>query len=666
MALLSVANVAYSYGDRRVLDGVSLTLDAGQRVGIVGRNGEGKSTLMKIIIGAMKPDEGQAAIARGASVGYLTQDFKLDLDKTLREEAMSAFADLHGLHDRLEAVAEKMSAPGVDGDELEKLLEEYASIERRMEASGGYSVEHRVEEALHGVGLYDAFFDVKVSDLSGGQKGRLALAKLLLSAPDVLLLDEPTNHLDIAGRQWLEDYLVQYPGAVLMISHDRWMLDRVVSKILELERGELVEYPGNYVKYRELRAERLIALHRQYEKQQEKLRSEQAFIDRYRAGQRAKQAQGREKRLERYKRDEVMEKPVELNEVSIRFGPRQRTGDIVSEAERLTMEYETKVLFRDLSLSVKRGARIGIIGPNGAGKTTLTKVLLGELEPTGGTTKLGSNVDVGHYKQTHEGLPLDYTVVEYLRKFVPSETEQEARNLAGAFLFSGMDQDKRLSVLSGGERSRAVLAGLVAGGHNVLVLDEPTNHLDIPGAERLEAALREFTQAKTGYGSNRGEAGTLMVISHDRMLLDQIVDQLIIFDGHGHVEHFLGTYSEYLAATKGKPAAALVDHKAGAGGPSGGRAKPQAAGQGAKEGSAKPQAAKVAEKPKKSRLAHLSQAQLEARIVEAEKKLAELDTRLADPAVYRDAAAVKRIQGERGRAQAELAPLEEEWASRAE
>ena len=676
MALVSVANLVYSYGDRRVLDGVSLTLDAGQHVGLVGRNGCGKSTLMKMIAGAagdetfkFKPDEGQIGIARGASVGYLHQDHHLDPQKTLREEAGQAFAALTSVHDEMEKLAHQMGE--VEGDELDRVLNRYAELEKKVEAMGGYAVDHKIEEALHGVGLTDEFFDVKVADLSGGQKGRLALAKLLLENPDVLLLDEPTNHLDIAGREWLEGYLAGYPGAVLLVSHDRWLLDRVVSNIYELEEGELVEYPGNYQKFRQLRVERRLAQWKQYEKQQEKIKSEQAFIDRYRAGQRAKQAQGREKRLERFKRDEVMERPIELDEVSIRFGARTRAGDIVATAERLSVEFETKALFHDFSLSIKRGERIGIIGPNGAGKSTLVRCLLGEQPPSSGSTKLGSQVSIGHYHQTHEGVPLEHTVVDYLRKFVPSETEQEARDLAGAFLFTGIEQDKPLGVLSGGERSRAVLAGLVAGGHNVLVLDEPTNHLDIPSSERLEGALRAFTEAATKYTetANRRYEGTLIVISHDRMLLDNLVDQLIVFDGHGHVKHFPGPYSEYLRVTK---EAALVDHtppvdlkkKAEEKKPA--KAEPKPASTQAKVGTAGGNGAPGKTQKRSSRFGNLSQEQLEKRIVEVERQLTAVDARLAQPDVYRDAAQVKRLQAEREELKSQLTPLEEEWAARAE
>ena len=660
MALLSVANVIYSYADQRVLDGVSLTLDQGQHVGLVGRNGCGKSTLMKLIAGSsagfnLKPDDGQVQIARGATIGYLHQDHHLDPVKTLREEAGEAFGELTKLHDQLEKLAHQMGE--AEGDQLDRLLKRYEQLEKRMEAAGGYAVDHLIDEALHGVGLDDSVFGVKVADLSGGQKGRLALAKLLLSKPDVLLLDEPTNHLDIAGRQWLEEYLAAYPGAVLVVSHDRWLLDRVATKIYELELGELVEYPGNYQQFRELRVERRLAQQRQYDKQQQKIKSEQAFIDRYRAGQRAAQAQGREKRLERFKRDELMQRPVELDDVSIRFGPKTRSGDMVASATHLTVEYETRSLFHDLNLSIKRGDRIGVIGPNGAGKTTLVRCLLGEQEPSSGTTRLGSQVSVGHYRQTHEDLNLGLTVMEYLRRFVPSETEQEARDLAGAFLFSGDEQDKPLSVLSGGERSRAVLAGLVAGGHNTLVLDEPTNHLDIPSAERLEAALRSFTEQTKGFGSNKTNAGTLVVISHDRMLLDHLVDQLLIFDGQGHVEHFLGTYSEYLATVK-ESVLVDIDEKSKA---AARQKKTAAADRERKQPTAPARSRKTS-----SKYSSLSQEQLEAKIVEVEKKLADLDAELANPEVYRDAAKVKRLQGRRNELNDQLGPLETEWSSRAE
>jgi ATP-binding cassette subfamily F protein 3 len=662
MALVGVANLVLSFGDRRILDGVNLTLEAGQHVGMVGRNGCGKSTLLKLIAGraGLKPDSGQVQVARSASVGYLTQDHDLHPDHTLREEAGTALAELEALHKEVERVHHDMAE--AEGDELDRLMKRFEQLEVKMHAAGGYATDHLIDQILHGLGLNDDVFGVKVRDLSGGQKGRLALAKLLLSHPDVLLLDEPTNHLDIAGRRWLEDFLSTYSGAVLLVSHDRWVLDRVVTKIYEMEDGRLVEYPGNYQQYREQRAERHLAQRRAFDKQQTAIKQEQAFIARYKAGQRAKQAKGREKRLERFKRDEAMDRPIELDTVKLTFKPGPRSSDNVIITHELGMAYDTRKLFEHLSVTFKRGDTIGIIGPNGAGKSTVARCMLGEQAPTAGNTKIGSQVSVGHYRQTHEHLDMSRTVVEYLRPFTVNQLEQEARDLAGAFLFSGLDQDKQLGMLSGGERSRAVLAGLVTGGHNLLVLDEPTNHLDIPSAERLEEALRRFCEPATGFGQNRSPEGTLLIISHDRMLLDNLASQLLIFDGLGNVKHFLGTYSEYIRT---QDAVAVVKDDA-----------EQVKAKAARSNAAKPQAAAAMKnsrksdggnpKRKKSRYSHLSQSKLEAAIEQTESKLAELDALLADPEVYKDHKRFGELHGEREKVQAELTPMEAEWARRAD
>ncbi|NBC10114.1 MAG: ATP-binding cassette domain-containing protein [Planctomycetes bacterium] len=649
----------FSYGDRRVLDGVNLTLAAGEHVGLVGRNGCGKSTLLRLMagLGSQKPDDGQVQLARGATAGYLHQDPDFDPKHTLREEAGAAFAELARLHEQLDAVAHDMAH--AEGDALEKLMRRYEQLEEKIQAAGGYAVDHKIEQTLHGLGLTDEFFDVPVTELSGGQKGRLALAKLLLSEPDVLLLDEPTNHLDIAGRQWLEQFLATYTGAVILISHDRWLLDRVVSRIYELERGQLVEFPGNYEKFVELRKARYLDQQRAFEKQQTKIKQEQAFIDRYRAGQRAKQAQGREKRLERYIEQEQLEAPPELETMNLSFAPQARSGDIVVQAEGLGVTYDQNTLFKGFAITIRRGDRIGVIGPNGAGKSTLVRCLLGEQEPTAGRTKLGAQVSVGYYRQTHDGLDTRKTVVEYLRPFVEGELEQHARDLAGAFLFSGLDQDKPLGVLSGGERSRAVLAGLMVKGHNLLVLDEPTNHLDIPSAERLEEALRQYNDAKKKYSTTSrggGGEGTLILITHDRMLLDHLVDQLLIFNGHGHVKHFLGTYSDYIEALRGEVAEAE----------NGKTEKRQPKVPEAKSEKSPPsKAAKKAEAKTGSSFSHLSQEQLEEKIVKLEGELSKLDAELADPEVYRDTDKVRKLQQRRARTQEQLQPLETEWASRA-
>jgi len=680
MALLSVANLVFSYGERHILNGVNLTVSAGEHVGLVGRNGCGKSTLLKLIAGLEKnkPDSGQIQVARGATTGYLKQDHFFDPERTLRAEAGEAFAELMQLHKDLDKVAHDMGE--ADGAELEKLMKRYERLEHDMQAKGGYAVDHRIDETLHGLGLGDEVFNVKCRDLSGGQKGRLALAKLLLSEPDALLLDEPTNHLDIAGRQWLEEFLSSYVGSVILISHDRWLLDRVVNKIYELEVGQMVEYPGNYEKFRTLRAERIADQRRAYEKQQTKIKSEQSFIDRYRAGQRSKQAQGREKRLERYIRDESLIPPVDMDTMKLSLEPTTRSGDRVVECEGLAVVYDEKELFSDFDFTIKRGDRIGIIGPNGAGKSTLVRCLLGEQEPTAGKVREGSQVDVGWYRQTHEHLDMATTIVEYLRGYVPSGTEQQARDLAGAFLFTGNEQDKPLASLSGGERSRAMLAGLMTRGHNMLVLDEPTNHLDIPSSERLEEALRRYNAAQkkfTTTGSGGGGEGTLVLITHDRMLLEHLVDQLIVFDGKGKATHFLGTYSEYLEQES--TANMLVDadetmppnkksNKNKRQEPKGSRknpkAEPASAGGSKKNKPKYKSGGKSGGKKKNNALGGMTIQQLESKIETLESKVTEIEAQLADPDTYRDHAKFTELQADHDKIKKELSPLENEWATR--
>lgn len=646
MAILSIANLVLSIGDRVLLNGANLTLDANEHVAMVGRNGTGKSTFLRVITGDAEAQAhvvgGHVQLQRGSTVGYLPQDPDLVEAHTLRDEAAGAFVELTKLHDRLHSVSQRMTdAAGV---ELDKLMRQYERLEHDVESGGGYAIDHRIDATLHGLGLTDDLFGVKVADLSGGQRGRLALAKLLLAEPDLLLLDEPTNHLDIAGRQWLEQFLEQYRGAVIIVSHDRWLLNRVASRIYELEAGRFINYPGNYSQYRQLRAERSLAQHRAHGKQQQAIKREQQFIERYRAGQRARQARGREKRLQRYIRDEMVDRPVELDEVNIKMNPIERSGDIVARADQLSKSYGDRRLFDSVNLIIRRGDRIGIIGPNGAGKSTLARCLIGRDFASSGVARLGARVNVGWYRQSHEHLSLDQSVVQYLQQYVCNGTDQQARDLAGAFLFSGPDQDRPLGELSGGERSRAVLAGLIAGGHNLLVLDEPTNHLDIPSVERLEEALR---RGATSQAEKEGRITTLILITHDRMLLNDLVDQLLILDGQGGVLHFLGSFADYERAqsrhndpTKPSRQQTETSRKV-------------------KRNTAKTQS-------RGNALTKLSQESLDQQIMDIETELAEIDRQLADPAAYGDGQRIKALQQRRGELADKLFPLEAEWSRRAE
>jgi ATP-binding cassette subfamily F protein 3 len=690
MSLVTLSNLRYGHGTRLLLDGVSGSIHESERIGLVGRNGCGKSTLFKLIARVIEPDEGEVQIARSVRVGYLEQDPRLPADKTLREAAAEAFASIEIHQQELEGVFERMAT--ADGSELDKLLLRQVAIEEAIEAAGGYAVDHKIDAALHGLGFTDDDFDIPVQKLSGGQKARLALARLLLSDPDILLLDEPTNHLDIEGRRWLEEFLAEdFKGAVIVVSHDRWLLDRVVSRIIEIDRGVLREYPGNYAAFRLLRVERMLTVERQHEKQQDKIRQEQNFIDRYKAGQRAKQARGRESRLERFKEESLIEKHSELSVMSLDLPQPPQMGDFAFVAEGISKSFGDRVCFKNLTLSARPGARIGIIGPNGAGKTTLVRTLLGDLESDTGTIKRSPRLEIGWFRQNHDHLDRTLVVWQFLQNTIrsieggPRASEQEARNLAGAFLFTGQEQEKAIGDLSGGERGRLVLASLIASAKNLLVLDEPTNHLDIPSAERLEESLIRFGGKADGRG---GFGGVLLLISHDRALLQDLCDTIVVLDGEGNTRVFDGSYRELEARLKFERSAANERDRKSPQQPSASTQKSGAPAHGSSSvsssankqakahslnaasnaasntGSKKPfsnAGVASAVKPKSTMYSNWSLDKIEQRISDIGRDVRVIDESFANPKVASDNARMKKLLASREELEKEQTALEEEW-----
>ena len=651
MPLVTASNLRVTLGAKQVLDGATFGLEPGERVGLVGRNGCGKTTLLKILCGTAKMDSGDVSLQRGVRLGYMAQEHRFDAGDTMRTAASKAMAEADQAKIALDAVFEAMAT--AEGDELQRLLDRQVELEEAIERGGGWSSDHLVDAVLHGLGFVDEQFDIPVTGLSGGQKARLSLARLLLQNPDVILLDEPTNHLDIDGCKWLETFLAEtFKGAVVVISHDRRLLDRVVHRIEEIHDGRVRSYPGNYEAFVALRAERHLTQMRVHEKQLDKIRSEERYIMRYKAGQRAKQARGRATRLERFKRDELVERPIELDSMRISLPSGPRVGDSVLVAEGISKKLGDRQLFSNLDLFIAPGDRIGIIGPNGTGKTTLVRTLLGELEPDTGTIKRSPKMHAGWFRQTHEHLDRTLNIWQHLQRTVPARpggsklTEQEARNLAGAFLFSGIEQEKALGELSGGERARAVIAGLVAGGHNLLVLDEPTNHLDIPSAERLEEALAMDPD-------DGGFDGALLLVSHDRALLASTCDRLIVMDGHGNASLFDGTYDEWEAKRAADAKAAATPKES------------------PRRAPAPPPASKSAPKPaapkgKRSPLDNKSAEELESAIARMNARKTAIDEDLVSPALARDRAKLDRLLKEREQLEKDLAGHEEAWLRKAD
>src|SRR6266567_3713610 len=533
MPIVSVIQVSKSYGAERIFDSVSFQINENDRIGLVGPNGAGKSTLLNIIARREEPDEGSVALTRNTRIGYLPQVVDFQPENTLREEMLTVFADVHSWENDLSELALALASPAAHEDIVlhEKLLQRYADLQVRFEHAGGYTYENRVDQVLDGLGFTREQQQSPVFQLSGGQQTRAALGKLLLQEPDLLLLDEPTNHLDLKALEWLETYLITWKGAMVVVAHDRYFLDKVVSRTIEMAFARIEEYPGNYTKYLRLREERMERRLREYEAQQAHIAHTEEFIRRYKAGQRSREARGRQKLLNRLER---VERPQDFPEMHFEFTPVVDSGQVVVSTQKLVAGYidgkQRTELVRVADLELLRGDCVGLLGPNGSGKTTLLRTIIGELPPLSGQVHLGHNVRIGYYSQTHAGLNAERSIIDEIRQATVL-SEEGARTFLGRFLFSGEDVFKPIGTLSGGERSRVALAKLTLQGSNFLILDEPTNHLDLPSRQFLEEVLAEFE-------------GTLLFVSHDRYFIDRLATKVWVIED-GILIPYIGNYTEY-------------------------------------------------------------------------------------------------------------------------
>ncbi len=602
MIILSLQGVRKSFGTHEVLRDASLTLQDGERMGLVGVNGSGKSTLMKIIAGRESADEGTVSLQKGLKLGYLAQQGELTGEETVLQVLESVFEPVMRLEEELRETERRMADAAGDPEELRRLGSRYDTLTRAYEDGNGYGWRSSVQGVLAGLNLR-AHQALKTSQLSGGERTRLCLGRMLLSNPDLLLLDEPTNHLDLRSIAWLEEYLLSWRGAVLVISHDRYFMDHVCGKMSELLMGSIETYTGNYTAYLEKRTAVYETRMKAWEAQQKEIARQEAIIATYRRFNREKSirlAESREKRLEKVER---LEKPQEEGEIHFHFGTRRRTGDDVLQTEGLSKAYGDRTLFRDIRLHVRAGDRIALIGDNGTGKSTLFRCLIGREKPDAGLLRWGTGVDIGYYDQHQADLHEEKSVLDEVWDRFPRLEQYEVRGALGQFLFTGDEVFQPVSSLSGGEKGRVALTELMLRKDNVLLLDEPTNHLDMDSREVLEEALTGFE-------------GTIIAISHDRYFINRFAEKVCVLEDSG-LKEYLGNYDDYFAKVSRDE-------------------EPDGALAGMTRTAADKERKKSREEQRRLKERKERLLALEKEIADREAEAAGLEKRLADPETYRE------------------------------
>ncbi|MCR8702436.1 ABC transporter ATP-binding protein [Weissella cibaria] len=640
MIILQASNVARRFSGVTFFENISMQIQDKGRVGLVGRNGAGKSTLLKMLIGETQPDEGTVSMKKGIKLAYLAQNSGLDSDLSVYNEMLTAFDRVISLEKKMREMEAKIaSATDYESDDYTSLLSAYDQAQHDFNEMNGYGYEATIRSVLHGFGFDESFYDQKISSLSGGQRTRLAIAKQLLETPDLLILDEPTNHLDMQTLSWLEQYLQNYQGALLIVSHDRYFLDRVVNEIYDMHSGVLDHYTGNYSRFMELKAAKVLQEQKAFDKQQEEIAKLEDFVNRniVRAST-TKRAQSRRKQLERMERLEAPKN--ETGVAHIQFSTDEESGNEVMRVNEVKLGYDlTNILAEHVNIDVDKQHAVALVGPNGIGKSTLIKTILGKLPLIAGTIKMGANVEVGYYDQEQQTLDPKKSVLNTIWDEHPTMPERDVRSILGSFMFSGESVDKIVSALSGGERARLLLTKLSLQHANFLILDEPTNHLDIDSREVLETALNEFN-------------GTIFFVSHDRYFINAVATEVVELSPNG-TRFFDGDYDYYLEKTAGEQAAS---HRA--------KASFETTEE-FKEASATP-IENLSREERKER--QKEQRKLERSVSAAEEEMETLNTKrdalnaeLNDPANGADLGKLTDLSKEIAALDAQLATVEEQW-----
>lgn len=657
--ILSCSNISRSFGDNHILKRVSFHIEEHEKAAVVGINGAGKSTLLKIIIGDLAPDEGSVTWAKGASIGYLAQHQDLEGAETIYDALLEVKRPILEMEERLRNLEQSMKS--ASGEELEAMLSEYSRLNHAFELENGYACRSEITGVLKGLGFSEDEFSKPIQALSGGQKTRVSLGKLLLTKPDILLLDEPTNHLDMESIAWLETYLKGYSGSVIIVAHDRYFLDRVVTKVIELDNGTATVFSGNYSAYSDKKAMLRDAQIRAYLNQQQEIRHQEAVIAKLKSFNREKsirRAESREKMLDKIER---LEKPVEINDsMDIRLEPDVVSGNDVLTVTDLSKSFDTQTLFTHGSFEIKRGERIAVIGNNGTGKTTLLKIINGLIPADAGEIRLGAKVHIGYYDQEHQVLHMDKTLFQEIQDTYPNMNNTQIRNTLASFLFTGDDVFKLIKDLSGGERGRVSLAKLMLSDANFLLLDEPTNHLDITSKEILESALNRYT-------------GTVLYVSHDRYFINRTATRILDLTGQSFI-NYIGNYDYYLEKKEDVEAAFFAGR--GSEAPKSALGRPTDAGTGASSGtaassSASDTGAKLDWKAQKEEQARIRKRQNELKktedaIHQLETRDSEINELLALEEVYTDVSRLMELNKEKDSISEKLEKLYELWEALAE